>query len=502
MRFFEILILLNLLYSLVFLFFLKKNRRLLIVSSCLLLIILLCHAVFEGTRWQMVPAYMFTVILFLITLGRIFRTGPGKTGRSSPARRIMKMAGIFFTFLLLILTLVPPIALPVFKLPEPSGPLAVGSTTMFFRDTTRLDLLSGEMNRYRELSVRVWYPAIPGSESKKLPYMQADEARFMAEHFDMPSFLLSHFNLVKTDSYQNATPLVGTYPVVFYSPSGDLVQNTTLFQELASHGYIVFSTGHPYWNAFYYDSLGQAIPFDNDNAYYKALWDEENLDAVSSVKEEITRAPNLEIKKEAQEKLNTYMPLEIADVRLWSEDLSFLLDQLEDPVKNNNLIMRNIDASRAGVIGFSKGGSAAGQFSVSDSRCRAGINLSGFMFGDAVNTSIAIPFMIMESIEEWCTDCRPICEVFYEDAQSEAYMVRVKGARHGNFSDWALVGPFLRISGMIGPINGHRFLNIQNHYVLSFFDRYLKGLEASLLIKDASNYPEVDFSSRNTTAPS
>jgi len=450
----------------------------------------------------MIPAYLFTVILFLISLGKIFRTEPGKTDRSSPARRGMRMAGIFLTFLLLILTSVPPVALPVFILPEPSGPLAVGSTTMFFRDTTRPDLLSSEINRYRELSVRVWYPAIPGSKSKSLPYMQADEARFMAEHFNMPPFLLSHFNLVKTDSYLNATPLEGSYPVVFYSPSGDLVQNTTLFQELASHGYIVLSTGHPYWNAFYYDSKGKAIPFDNDNAYYLAMWDEENLDAVITAKEEITRAPNIDRKRDAQEKLNVLMPLEIADVRLWSDDLSFLLDQLEDPGQNSSRIMRYIDASKAGVIGFSKGGSAAGQFSVTDSRCKAGINLSGFMFGDAVNTSFTIPFMIMESIEEWCTDCRPICEVFYEDAQSEAYMVRVKGARHGNFSDWALVGPLLRISGMIGPIDGQRFLDIQNHYVLSFFDRYLKGLDAPLLNAADSNYPEVDFSSRNTTTPS
>ena len=331
--------------------------------------------------------------------------------------------------------------------------------------------------------------------------MQTDEARFMAEHFEMPSFLLSHFKLVKTESYHNTTPLEGSYPVVLYSPSRDLIQNTTLFQELASHGYIVFSAGHPYWNAFYYNSLGQAIPFDKDNAYYRAMWDEENLDAVAAVKEEITRAPNLEMKKEAQVKLNDLMPLEIADVRLWSEDLSFLLDLLEDPTQNQSLIMRHIDASRAGVIGFSKGGSAAGQFSVSDSRCRAGINLSGFMFGDAVITNISIPFMIMESIEEWCTDCRPICEAIYEDAQNEAYMVRVNGARHGNFSDWSLVGPFLKLSGMIGPIDGHRFLDIQNHYVLSFFDRHLKELETSQLEADRSKYPEVEFNSRNTSHP-
>lgn len=501
MRFFEILILLNLLYSLVFLFFLKQSRRLFILSSILLLIFFLCHLIFEGLRWQMQPAYLFSVILLLITVGRVFRSRNIDLGRISPVRRVMRVAGIFVTFLLLILASVPPIAMPVFKLPEPSGPLAVGSTTLFCRDTTRLDLISGEMNRYRELSVRVWYPAVPGNNSEKLPYMLAEEARYLAEHYDMPPFLLRHFSLVKTDSYRNATPMEGAFPIVFYSPSGDLMQNTALFQELASHGYIVFSTGHPYWNAFTYDSLGLAIPFDNDNAYYRAMWEEESLEAVSAAKEEITRAPTLDRKKEAQAKLNDLMPLEIADVRLWSEDLSFLLDLVEDPPQNLSLIMNHIDASRAGVIGFSKGGSAAGQFCVSDSRCRAGINLSGFMFGDAVITKISVPFMIMESTEPWCTDCRPICEAIYEDVQKEAFMVRINGARHGNFSDWSLVGPLLKLSGMIGPINGHRFLDIQNHYVLSFFDRYLRGLESSRLNADKSNYPEVEFNSRNTGTP-
>ena len=367
---------------------------------------------------------------------------------------------------------------------------------MFFRDSSRLDPHSGETEKYREVSVRAWYPAILEGDEKSMPYMNQSEARYMAEHFNMPPFLLGHFNLVKTDSYYKATPLEGTYPVVFYSPSGDMVQNTALFQELASHGYIVFSVGHPYWNAFYYDSNDQSIPFNNENEYYRSMWDEETSDSVNAIKEEITYAPNLEMKRIAQEKLNLFLPLEIADVRLWSEDLSFLLDQLNDPEQAQGWLEKHIDADRAGVIGFSKGGSAAGQFSVTDSRCRAGINLSGFMFGDAVERKIPVPFMIFENIEEWCEDCAPICEVFYEDAQSDVYMVRIKGARHGNFSDWSLVGGFLRISGMIGPINGHRFLAIQNHYVMSFFDRYLKGADAPLLNGTGPTYPEVVFESR------
>ena len=126
----------------------------------------------------------------------------------------------------------------------------------------------------------------------------------------------------------------------------------------------------------------------------------------------------------------------------------------------------------------------------------AGINLSGFMFGDAVDKKIDVPFMFMENMEEWCQECAPICEVFYEDAENDAYMVRIKGARHGNFSDWSLVGGILKLTGMNGPVNGRYFLEIQSQYVRSFFDLYLKGLDAPLLNSESTSYPEVEFNSR------
>ncbi|GEM_PF-6211176 len=48
----------------------------------------------------------------------------------------------------------------------------------------------------------------------------------------------------------------------------------TLFEELASHGYVVLCIGHPYWNPFVYGSNGEALPFDGQNEHYKAWWAE------------------------------------------------------------------------------------------------------------------------------------------------------------------------------------------------------------------------------------
>ena len=77
-------------------------------------------------------------------------------------------------------------------------------------------------------------------------------------------------------------------------------------------------------------------------------------------------------------------------------------------------------------------------------------------------------------------------------------MVRVNDARHANFSDFSLLGGINKLQGNIGPINGKRFLKIQNDYVLAFFNQYLKGETSDLLNDSTRKYEEVIFNSRNT----
>jgi len=491
MRPLEILTFVTLLGSLIALLLIRKGPRWFNYLPGFTLVIVLCHVVFEGVRWQMIPAYVFISVFFLISLKQFIGTKKEQSERPSVFKRILRISGTVITFILFVIILILPLEVPMFRIPNPTGKFKVGSSILFFRDTARIDAFSPEKNRFRELSVRVWYPASPGNQEKTMPYMQRDEARYQAIYEKEAVFMLSHFKLIKTDSYLNAEPIKGIFPVIFYSPSGSIVDNTTLLQELASHGYIVFSVCHPYWNAFHYDELGQVVQFDVDNAHYKSIWEQENSSEVIKTKEEITNAKDLQSKKAAQQLLNEYMSEEVADIRLWAGDISFILDQIEGQALTGEAIFDNIDTSKVGAIGFSKGGATAGQFCVTDNRCKAGINLSGFMFGDAVEKPFTRPFMIMESVEPSCTDCDPICDVFYKNSLDAAYMVRINGARHGNFTDISLMG-------RIGPINGRRFLKIQNDYVLAFFNQYLKGEPSDLLNDSALKYEEVVFKSRNT----
>jgi predicted dienelactone hydrolase len=287
--------------------------------------------------------------------------------------------------------------------------------------------------------------------------------------------------------------------VVFYSPSGQISQNTALCEELASHGYVVFSVAHPYWNAFHYDENGKVVPLDVNNAYFNALWEEERSSAAAAAKEKITISADREAREEAFRELNAQMPLEVADLRLWGEDLTFLLTELGQLNQNGGRWHGMFDLERVGAVGFSKGGAAAGQFCISDPRCRAGVNLSGFMFGDIVEKSLPCPFLFLENYEDWCEECAPINTLFEDTAEAITYTVRIRNAKHGNFSDWSLVGKFLQLIDVIGPIDGHRFLKIQNEYVRGFFDKHLKGLPVPILESPPTSDPDVVFRARSAT---
>lgn len=157
-----------------------------------------------------------------------------------------------------------------------------------------------------------------------------------------------------------------------------------------------------------------------------------------------------------------------------------------------------LDVNRIGVMGYSKGGAAAGQYCLTaDDRVKAGINLGGFMFADIVEKNLDKPFMIMTHIEPWAPDGRPIGELFIERAESPAYMVAFRNALHGNFCDMTLAKKYVKLEGIVGPIDGEMFLKIMEYYVRAFFDKYVKGVPG-VVIEDLSvTYPEVIFKFRN-----
>ena len=124
-----------------------KNLNILYVIS-LLGLILAIHLVFEGPRWQMIPAYF----LWLIALITDFIQSGGK---SSTIVRIIKTVGLL---VLLAVSIILPSVLPVLDLPSSTGPYTVGTTDILL-ELDREEVITTDESDYRSLMIKAWYPS-------------------------------------------------------------------------------------------------------------------------------------------------------------------------------------------------------------------------------------------------------------------------------------------------------------------------------------------------------
>jgi glutamine amidotransferase-like uncharacterized protein len=277
--------------------------------------------------------------------------------------------------------------------------------------------------------------------------------------------------------------------------------STALSEELASHGYVVLTVGHPYWNPFYFDVEGGIIPFDGNNEQYKTIWQELDNPAWARLEGEVLRVHTKKARQAKYAEINRRFPASVNDVRLWAKDTGFVIDELDVMNRGNGFLAGKLDLERIGVMGFSKGGAAAAQFCVTDDRCKAAINMDGRMYGDVVDQNLTQPFLLMSHHMPGHSTETTTTTYFYDNVEGPAYKLFISGTKHSNFGDVSLLGGLLRLAGELGPINGQRCVEIQNVYTRAFFDKHLKNLDATQLDDLAVAYPEVVFRSRNIRAP-
>ena len=179
-------------------------------------------------------------------------------------------------------------------LPKPTGPYAVGSRYFYLTDKNRADLISPDPDDSRAISLQVWYPAEPGPADQLIVLNDKKLIEGYVQEGALDPSILTEWALEPTHSFLKARPAKTEtpFPVILYSASGVINANTLLSEELASHGYIVFAIGHPYWCEFYFDVEGKTTPLDKSksNEYYKQLWKKEGSWQVLKIKKEITLA--------------------------------------------------------------------------------------------------------------------------------------------------------------------------------------------------------------------
>ncbi len=169
-------------------------------------------------------------------------------------------------------------------------------------------------------------------------------------------------------------------------------------EELASHGYIIFSIAHHYECKFSSYPDGRTIHLDaNSLRFKKIMQEQQNPKAIEMFNKMFSAGNDKERMQVFIDTNNTLPTLIKGSPKYWAEDISFFLNQLRDINRENEIFKGKLNLDKIGVFGMSLGGIASNEICITDRRIKAGINVDGGLFGSVLNKKIQIPFMFLNS---------------------------------------------------------------------------------------------------------
>ncbi len=432
----------------------------------------------EGFRWQLIPLHVAAIGL---AVGDVIWEDRRVRGVRRFRRAVLGTPGVA---VLLIL----PVALPIPKLPTPTGAFEVGTMTFVITDPEREEIYGlpepdpdattqptideadeEDPGVLRRIVVQAWYPIdapdgiAPVVWNSDLDVVGPALSRWLG----FPGFFLNHVDDVRASAFEGAEPLEGRLPVVLYSHGWAGFRTIALNQveSIASHGYLVLAADHAY------GAIASRFP-DNGEVVY--------LDERALPEEETTEPDDYE---DASEEL----------VETFADDLILILDQLE--LGSEGALARiadTADLERIGLYGHSTGGGAAARVCLIDERCDAVVGLDAWVepIPDRfVARELQIPSMFVRS-DEWRelpNDRR--LRGMSERSPAVSYWIGLEGAGHQDFVLTPVFSPFADTLGLKGPIPSERVVPILDDYLNAFFDRYLLGVGGALL--DETPPPEM-----------
>ena len=350
------------------------------------------------------------------------------------------------------------------RIPEPSGRYITGVSYLTFIDSSRKELFDNEGKKYRELTIKVWYPADKRTKNEL--------------YLENPEMLIKNFGFTETYRNLNTNSSRGIpvssdeplYPVLLYSHGwGEhFSQNTILAEELASNGYIVFSIAHHYECKFSFYPDGRFITFDNNSDRFNRLIKEQMNPAAMEIFKEMTTASNDNERTTIFIKTNNTMPVLMkGSSAYWADDTRFFLNELERINKSDTIFKGKLNLNRIGILGMSMGGIVANEICLTDSRVKAGMNIDGALYGSAINGILKIPYLFLNSQRYLGYG-----NLFTNRGTNHCYSVTVRNSDHYNFTDYALFP--VRNLNQIGPVDPAIPLKALNRIAVLFFDKYLR----------------------------
>ncbi|MDD4238473.1 MAG: acetylxylan esterase [Desulfotomaculaceae bacterium] len=397
----------------------KKVRSIIRIASFVGFVLL---AILPVIDWSLRYYALGSLLLLLSIIGAITLIQKKEEKREYKAVLVVLKA-IGMTVLIFALTL-PAIMFPQNKaVVDTTGEYQIATKTYTYIDTSRVESYT-DTNKNRKLNVQLWYP----------------------DNSD------------------------GTYPLIVFSHGGLGIKssNESLYNELASHGYVVFSIDHTYQCFYTTDEDGDTTLIDL--GYMQELFNED---------------PQSDIHK-SYEYYQKWM-------KIRTDDINFVIDYIITQAKNNNADMayKLVDITKIGVMGHSLGGSGA----LGIGRIRDDVNAvialeSPFMYdiegiedGRFVFTDeiYPVPVLNVYSDSSWgILAQRPQYAANYSmlsDTNATTFNVYISGVGHLALTDFALTSPILTriLDGKKTTTETVYCLKTINKVCLEFFNSYLKG---------------------------
>lgn len=375
-----------------------------------------------------------------------------------------------------------------FTFPKPTGQYPVGTRYMHFTDHDRDETFSRSIFDKREITAQVWYPARIEGTPETRSYRNEDEALLLstieAQYFGLlisklPADKFAHFSEIKTHSFQDA-PLAKSgrpFPVLIYSHGiigGHVSTHSTLMEELASHGYVVFSISHAYQTPYMKYPDGTIKAFSPSTPAIRKAAGEIMNPEVHALFAELGKSSSLDQQKKLLEKISAGRAFLSESVSIWADDIVFAMDQISNLNTPSGPLKGSIDLNRIGLLGWSFGGASSAQAALQDQRVKAVINLDGTTVGDLLKTQLNVPFMFLDR------DNRTRSAYLLNNLRNSCYVVNVKGTTHFNFTDMALYN-IPEVDKIMGSVNGEEGIKLINSYVLAFFNKHLRNKPSDLL---------------------
>lgn len=377
----------------------------------------------------------------------------------------------YITLSIIVIIMFSTIYLNLSNFPVPTGLYDVGKTEYHLVDRNRSE--TNNPNMPREIMLHIWYPTEQTTNRVKTAYdtdALRDAQRFFSQR-GIPLWLLNGLGSTKTYSQKDAaiTSNNDKYSIVIASHgAGPMIQQyTALWEELASHGYVIIGINHTYM---------AAVTRFPDGCIINSL--------MSSKKKEGREAAKIWKKQQA-------------DVAI--KDIKFVLDTLTQPNQESSWQMYNkLDLERIGICGHSWGGSLAMRICSEDNRIKVGIALDATARDQYALTPFTTPFLVLlgGKSHAWQDkegkQDRENLNILCHLPNMHMTVVTFRSVGHQAFSDFPLLLHSTLITQILSKVfdldigasssRGSHANKIAKFYMVNFLDKYLKNQATSLFI--------------------